>query len=159
LNQLTPIIHGAKENLNQLAPIIEDYEAKIKRLEDTEKIRKVKIARLEDVGKKRDKDLARLEDLAKKSEADLARLEDLEQIRIPAYKSEIGRLKRFERRSMARIHDLEEDKEELKMTLRMLRKDKNMCLYQLDVARCEKEELKAMSIKLKDDINRLHRNL
>ena len=87
--------------MNQLAPIIEDYEAKIKRLEDTEKIRNVEIARLKDVGKKRDEDLARLEDLAKKSEADLARLQDLEQIRIPAYKSEIGRLKRFERRSMA----------------------------------------------------------
>jgi len=145
--------------LNQLAPIIEDYEAKIKRLEDTEKIRNVEIARLKDVGKKRDEDLARLEDLAKKSEADLARLQDLEQIRIPAYKSEIGRLKRFERWSMTWIHDLEEDKEELKMTLRMLRKEENRCLYQLDVARCEKEELRAMSIKLKDDINRLHRNL
>jgi len=64
--------------------------------EDIEKICNAEIARLEDVGKKWDEDLARLDDLAKKSEADLARLQDLEQIRIPAYKSEIRRLKRFE---------------------------------------------------------------
>ncbi|XP_027928229.1 uncharacterized protein LOC114184981 [Vigna unguiculata] len=178
----------ATEDLNRFNPIIQDYGAEIRRLEDVEKLRNAEITRLGDLGRKQDEEIARLkymlEDLTNRYEAGRAKVKDLEEIKIPDYESKIkdhkksyARLKKSYGRSKAQIGELKEHKEQLTLTLDVLRKgmkehkeqlrltlealrrDKKMCLDKLDRARIDQEELKKISIQLDDNMTRLHQNI